>query len=235
MDTWRRWRLRNRWLLGSGAVVIVGLGLAVALGITVGGSEAEQGHAAGTNGGQQPSFVQYQDPQGRFAVSYPQGWQRVPSSDPQVALLLRTEPGAQDSMLVRIVPLSEPVTAAQLAGAKRITDRLVQASDVRILVQRQITLNGLPGYYYLYTFGKPGSDRFGVHAHYFLFSGSTMHVLVFQALPDTHFVELAPTFDRIARSYQVQPGEPSNPPPATGAPGGPSPGGPSPGGPSPGG
>lgn len=30
-----------------------------------------------------------------------------------------------------------------------------------------------------------------------------MHVLVLQALPDTEFTELAPTFDRIARSYRV--------------------------------
>lgn len=53
------------------------------------------------------------------------------------------------------------------------------------------------------TLGEPGSAGFAVHAHYFLFSGSTMHVLVLQALPDTEFTELAPTFDRIARSYRV--------------------------------
>ena len=53
------------------------------------------------------------------------------------------------------------------------------------------------------TLGEPGSAGFAVHAHYFLFSGSTMHVLVLQALPDTEFTELAPTFDRIAHSYRV--------------------------------
>lgn len=221
---------RNPWLLGVAVVVIVGLGLAVVLGATVVGGESESDDPAGTAQQPRPEFVQYQDPKGRFALSVPKSWRQVSSSDPQVALLLRTRPGSQDSMLVRIVGLSRPVEPAQLDDAKKVTDRLVQSSDVQIKVQRQIQLAGLPGYYYLYTFGKPGSDRFGIHAHYFLFSGSTMHVLVFQALPDTHFVDLAPVFDRIARSYQVTPGKPSNPPASPAPPARPTPGGPAPGG-----
>lgn len=216
---------RNPWLLGGVIVVIVGLGLAVVLGVTVVGGGTGPDDPAGTTQGQRPDFVPYQDPKGRFALSYPKSWLPVPTSDPQVALLLRTQPRAQDSMLVRIVPLSQPIEPAQLGDAKKITDRMVQTSDVQVRVQRQIQMAGLPGYYYRYTFGKPGSDRFGIHAHYFLFNGSTMHVLVFQALPDAHFAQLAPVFDRIAQSYQVAPGKPTNPPASPAPPAEPAPGG----------
>ncbi|HWR47643.1 MAG TPA: hypothetical protein VN327_08550 [Pseudonocardiaceae bacterium] len=101
--------------------------------------------------------------------------------------------------------MSAPVNPAQLGDVKALTDKLLGGSNVRVLVQRAVRVNGVPGYYYLYTPGEPGSASFGVHAHYFLFSGSTMHVLVLQALPDTDFTDLGPTFDRIARSYRIPP------------------------------
>jgi hypothetical protein len=211
----RHARRSHPWLLAAVAlgVIVVGLVAALALTAALGGDGADRPRA-GADG--PTDFVSYQDPQGRFGLSYPSDWRQVPPSAPDVALLLRVKPMAEDSMLVRVVPLAEPVKPDQLGEAKKITDRLVQGSDVRVLVERQVTLNGLPGYYYLYTFGEPGSDRFGLHAHYFLFSGSTMHVLVFQALPDTNFTELAPAFDSIARSYQVPSGT-SSPAPATGS------------------
>lgn len=185
--------------------------VALALTAALGGDGADRSRAGADGadrsraGADSPTdVVPYQDPQGRFRLAYPSDWRQVPPTAADVALLLRVKPTAENSMLVRVVPLAEPVvTPDQLLEAKKMTDSLVQGSDVRVLVERQVTLNGLPGYYYLYTFGEPGSDRFGVHAHYFLFSGSTMHVLVFQALPDTDFIELAPDFDSIARSYQV--------------------------------
>lgn len=208
---------RNRWLVVSAAAVILALGLAAVLGYMLSRPPAAGDDESRPPEASRADFVRYQDPKGRFAVSYPADWSRVPSSDPQVALLVRAGPESQDSMLVRIVPLAQPVGPDQLAEAKTITDNLVQGSDVEIAVEQRIQLDGVPGFYYLYTFGKPGSGRFGIHAHYFLFSGSTMHVLVFQALPDTHFVDLAPTFDRIARSYEVQPAPAtSTPAPAPG-------------------
>ncbi len=203
---------RSRWLILSVAVVIIALGLAAVLGYSLSRPPAGETEQPPPSEANRADFVQYRDPKGRFAVSYPADWSRVQSSDPQVALLVRAGPESQDSMLVRIVPLAQPVGPDQLAQAKKITDDLVQGSDVEVVVEQQIEMDGVPGYYYLYTFGKPGSDRFGIHAHYFLFNGSTMHVLVFQALPDTHFVDLAPTFDRIARSYQVQPAPASGTP-----------------------
>ncbi len=148
-------------------------------------------------------FVRYEDPQGRFAVSYPRSWQRVPSSDPQVALLVLAGRGSRDSMLVRVVPRPESLNPSNLAQAEKITDALVSSSDVRTRLSVRLTLDGLPGLYYLYKFGKPGTPSYGIHAHYFLFGKSKMYVIVFQALPDDHYVDLAPIWDRITRSFQV--------------------------------
>lgn len=195
---------RTRLLVGISAVAVCVAGVTLVLGHVfagwLSGSERTQPVA-----GSRPAFVRYVDPQGRFAVSYPKSWRRVPSSDPQVALLVRRGPASRDSMQIRVVPLPQAIDSAHLADAKKITDAVVKTGDVRVLAERRITLNGLSGFYYLYTFGKPGSGRFGVHAHYFLFARSTMYALVFQALPDTHFVKLAPTFDRIARSFRAYP------------------------------
>jgi hypothetical protein len=205
--------LRNRWLVGVGvAVVIVAVGL-VLLRYTL--ASGEHVRSSSPAGEAVPALVAYQDPQDRFSVSYPRGWARWASTDPQVALVVGP-PGSEDSMLVRVVSLPTPVNPAQLGDVKAITDKLVQGSNVRMLVQRSVNLNGAAGYYYLYTIGQPGSAGFGVHAHYFLFSGSTMHVLVLQALPDTDFTDLAPTFDRIAHSYRVALAAPPVLPPAAG-------------------
>ena len=47
------------------------------------------------------------------------------------------------------------------------------------------------------------SGLVGAHSHYFLFKGSTMISIIFQALPDGHFARLAPLFDRVAGSLRV--------------------------------
>lgn len=199
----RRIPRRLRWLFG----ILLACLLAVnAVGLTVLGW-FDQGAATENRPGvrRRNQFTQFEDPGGRFTISYPASWQRVPSTDPQVPLRVRAGARSQDSLLVRIARLDEPVDPAHPTSAKKQVDELVRGSDVRVLLDRPITLNGTPALYYLYTFGKPGSDRFGIHAHYFLFtSPRTVHVLVLQALPDTEFAELAPVFDRIARSYHAR-------------------------------
>lgn len=199
-------------MIGSGLAVVGAVALAVTLGSVftgwpLGGSEPAAGPSgpAAPAGPDRPELVRYQDPQGRFTLGYPESWHRMASPDPQVALLLRAGPSSQDTLQVRIVPLPEPVDAAQLDSVEEITDGIVQGSDARrVFVEHRITVDGHPALYYLYTFGgRPGSDRFGIHARYFVVSGSTLYALVFQALPDTDFVELAPTFDRMARTFQL--------------------------------
>lgn len=139
-----------------------------------------------------------------FRIGLPRGWRRIESPDPQVAVVAAGDRGG--SMLVRV---TEPGFAVddedQLADAQRFTDQIVTGGqDVELLAQpARIELDGLPGWYYFYTFEDGPSGRQGVHAHYFLFEGPTMFSLVFQTLPADRFVELAPTFDAVAASFAV--------------------------------
>jgi len=73
---------------------------------------------------------------------------------------------------------------------------------VRIVQQKPVTLSGSQGYFYLYTFTDTASGQEGVHSHFFLFRGRTMHTFVFQALPSGSFGAAAADFDRIAQSYR---------------------------------
>jgi hypothetical protein len=109
----------------------------------------------------------------------------------------------RDSVLVRVLRLDSPVDPDHLAPTQKLADSLLGTKQVRVLIRRPITLNRTPGFYYLYTFGSPGTAGLGIHAHYFLFpGGKRMDVLVMQALPDTEFGAVAPDFDRIASSYR---------------------------------
>jgi hypothetical protein len=91
-----------------------------------------------------------------------------------------------------------------VAGARQLTDAVVNAgTDVELQVDpTEVNIAGLPGHFYFYTFGDPSGQR-GAHSHYFLFKGKTMISLVFQGVPDSDFVRLAPVFDEVANSFRV--------------------------------
>ncbi|MGI8864547.1 MAG: hypothetical protein ACR2JH_09155 [Solirubrobacteraceae bacterium] len=153
----------------------------------------------------QPSFTQFRDPGGTFSGGYPSSWQRLQSSDPAVVALAASSDGA--SLLVRKTPIGVPVSAVNLGRARKLTDSVVNSGKhVTWLRQpQQVTLGGLPGYLYLYTFDDPTTGQRGAHAHYFLFQGTTMVTLVFQALPAERISSLAPLFDRIASMFRATP------------------------------
>jgi hypothetical protein len=144
------------------------------------------------------------------SVEYPRSWQKiaVPVADYRLAV----DGGSNVAFTIRVVPIETPATAANLENFKAVTDGLVTSNpSVQILKQQAVSLNGMLGYYYFYTFTDGGVSA--VHAHYFLFSGNKMNILVFQALPDD-FQGMAATFDKIAESFRSDP----NVPPTTVAP-----------------
>ncbi len=141
---------------------------------------------------------------GGFSISYPAGWRRVTSADPQVRLLVE---GDGSSILVRMADLGMAIGPEDLDAAKKITDGLVRAAGQvePLSPPRQVTLGGLPGYLYLYTFQDPATGQRGGHAHYFLFRGQTMITIVFQTVPAKRFAALAPMFDRIGETLRAVP------------------------------
>jgi hypothetical protein len=75
---------------------------------------------------------------------------------------------------------------------------------VKLLAEPTIVhQGGLPGYFYFYSFRDPATGVEGVHSHYFLFKGSTMISLVFQALPKDAFKGLADLYDDVIGSFRV--------------------------------
>lgn len=148
-----------------------------------------------------PALIKYQDPAGAFTGEYPAGWRRLQSGAHGVVVLV-TGPGGA-SLEVRETALGGPV--GDLRAAKNIADGVVKSGkNVKLIRQpQQVTLGGLPGLLYLYTFEDPTTGEQGAHAHYFLFQGTSMITLVFQALPANRILSLAPLFDRLANTFRA--------------------------------
>ncbi|MBA2496031.1 MAG: hypothetical protein H0V33_02855, partial [Acidimicrobiia bacterium] len=149
-------------------------------------------------------LAEYEDSEAGFSFSYPAEWERLEltGDDPTVRLVLSA--GGQDSLLVRVEPLEgEVVTDQQLIDFNAVTDALIADEGARVLQEQQVELGGLPGFYYLYQFTDEETGLEGAHVHYFLFQGSTMYVLVFQALPTVNFEPLVPAFDVVTESFRV--------------------------------
>jgi len=151
---------------------------------------------------------EFRHDQAGFALSYPKGWVRPQSSDPQVVLIAAENEPAENrggSILARVSALEAPVGREQLAEVRTVTDAIVRlGNNVEVKTDpTEIDQAGVPGLYYLYTFEDPVSRQRGAHSHYFLFHGKTMVSLVFQALPAEDFSRLAPLLDRVAHSFRI--------------------------------
>lgn len=151
-----------------------------------------------------PGFVRFRDRSARFSIAHPSDWVRLPSPSSDVRILA-ARAGASFSMRISTIGLE--VGPQSLGPARSITDRLVsEAGSIRQLRKPSaITLGGLPGYLYIYAFRDAETKQPGVHAHYFLFRGTRLYQLVFQALPAGSFRGLARTFDAIAETLRVAP------------------------------
>ena len=197
--------MRPRWLaLG----VIVALLCAVGawwLGQQIGSSSTVR-HAARRPATAPSDLVPFQDPAGAFTLSYPRTWQRLQPSNPDIVLIAAGSDGS--SFEVRKTPIGAPVDATNLAAAQQLSDRVVNsARHVSSLhAPQRVTVGGLPGFLYLYDFDDPATGERDAHAHYFLFQGSTMITLVFQAAPASRILSLAPLFDRVAGTFRAAPG-----------------------------
>lgn len=196
---------RRRRVLAVVVVVSVAAGLAVlasGAGQRLLGPE-ETPAGAVRDPGRAADLTEFRSSQAGFAISYPAGWTRVQSPDPQVVLLAARDP--EVSLLVRVVGLEFPVGPQELPAVRQLTDQIVTANQsVQLLAEPQpIELAGLPGYFYFYTFQDPATGQRGAHSHFFVFKGQSLITLVFQALPAEKFRAAAPTFDQITKSFRL--------------------------------
>ncbi len=146
----------------------------------------------------------FRDPPNGITLEYPRAWKRV--EVPVAEYRLALDAGNNVAFTLRVVPIQQPATPQNLQNFKAVTDGLVASNPtVKVFKEQAISLNGMLGYYYFYTF-EDGPVT-AVHAHYFLFSGNKMNILVFQTLPDD-FEPLAATFDRVAESFRSDPNIP---------------------------
>lgn len=206
---------RKRWWVPISVFVLVAL-VAGAFYVGRGSSSSHQNKPSTVPAG----FATYRSPDGGFTISYPGQWQVVPNTG--VSLLLSA--GGNDALSIREVTLQQAVDTKNVDSIKAVTDAILStpSAQLQVLLARPITIGGIGGYYYLYTFPS-GKDR-GVHAHYFLFQGRKLSMLVFQALPSSDFQGLAPVFDQVSASFRSDPRVLGPPPaPATTAPGSPAP------------
>jgi len=193
----------------SAAVVTVGV---LAFALASGGGSGSGGPPAGTTtvpgtASTLPAseLVTHRDDATGFSIKYPRTWQKADiAADGPVRLVLLA--GGLNGMSVRVDRTEVPTTVDNLANIKAVTDGIVGTNaSVKVLQQRQVTFNGMPGYYYLYTFTDEESGAEGAHGHYFLFKGRKMHSLVFQAIPTQEFASLAGVFDQVAETFQSDP------------------------------
>jgi hypothetical protein len=148
-------------------------------------------------------IVRFKDDVAKVTLDYPASWQALPQpdDDPEVALLVAKNPSTSLLMRVSAVGLA-PVTRKTLPIVRGLTDHLI-AADPRakqLVDPVPVVLGDLPGWRYRYTYGS--GETGGAHDHYFLFKGGRMIQLVFQAMPAEKLPALAPTFDRIAATFE---------------------------------
>jgi len=160
-------------------------------------------------------MVTFRDDATGFSIKYPRSWKKADIPDGPIRLVLLA--GGLNGVTVRVNRTEVPTTSENIDNIKAVTDGIVGTNPTaKVLEQREVTLNGMPGYYYLYTFTDETTGAEGAHGHYFLFKGRKMHSLVFQAIPPQDFGQLAAVFDQIAESFQSDPD--LEPAPATTAP-----------------
>lgn len=147
-------------------------------------------------------FVTFRDSQAGFSIAYPRGWRRLRPSDAGIRLIAAN--GTKMSLLVRIAPVGLNVTQGTLSVVRDLTDRLVTADSgvKQVSTPDQISLDGLPGYRYVYTYVAKDGTR-GAHVHYFVFRNKRLISLVLQVPGVRALKRDSVLLDRLAGTFRV--------------------------------
>jgi hypothetical protein len=152
-------------------------------------------------------LVEFRDEKAGWSISFPENWSRLQPTDADVVLVVSEKPPEINnggSILARDLTLAAPVDEAKLPAAREVTNSIVNREGIQVLAGPTVVHEGgLPGYFYFYSFKDPATGQDGVHSHYFLFKGSTMISVVFQALPKESFQGLARLYDEVIASFRI--------------------------------
>jgi hypothetical protein len=205
---------RRTTLIGLSLLAVVLVAILVAVLVTGGGDDGPSVTTSPTTVEAKPpgptlpeaAFKSFHDDATGFSIKYPASWPLSQAPVSEIRFVATPGPGQGEAVSVRVNDTEQVTTAQNLANIKSVTDGTIASNaSARILKTDVITLNGLLGYYYLYTFKDSSSGLEGVHAHYFLFKGNKMYSMVFQVLPSERFAEFAGMFDQMAESFKVDP------------------------------
>lgn len=149
------------------------------------------------------NFKNFIDQAAGVAVAYPRDWQRFEHPDPPAQVPLLAGPGEDDFMLIRQCKLPVEVPAEGVAGLKEGFDAIVHRAGSNVLQSKQIVVNNLAGWHYLYIFYDERLKAEGANSHYFLVDKDVVMQLVFQVIPRQDFDKFAKTFDTIATTFRT--------------------------------
>lgn len=191
--------MNRKWLVGGVAAF---LAIAAVLALVVGGVVGRS-IVPSPAPDPAPSTTRITDTLTDVSIAYPATWVQRMSKDQAVRLVASSrDASAAVSVSVRKSDL-EPVTADSLPIVRPLTDDLLRQDD-RILALPEpvaVTVDGLPGYRYAYTYRQ--ADGEGAHVHYFLFRDERLVQIVLQAVPAAKLPALQKTFDRVAASFRA--------------------------------
>ena len=197
----RRWTGGRLWLtsvISCAALTIVAAGVHAVLDRP--GSHASAGARAVGPAAVPAGSLTYSNAAAGYTVNYPASWRRTVGPTNTVLLNLN----GQDAVSIEEFPLRSAVNTGNLAAMRSVTDAILSdpRAHLTVLMTQQVSIGGLNGLYYLYYFPN-GTKQEGVHGHYFLFHGTHMYTLVFQASSAAAFQHIASSFDAIADSFRV--------------------------------
>ncbi|MGH7426746.1 MAG: hypothetical protein ACREJP_11350, partial [Candidatus Methylomirabilales bacterium] len=149
-------------------------------------------------------FVSFEDKELGVSISYPRSWKRKKGSNPNSRLIVVE---GESGMRLSVRALDAAI-ALDTPGLRDILkQKILDVGNVVAFLAEPvpITLNGVAGFYFVYTFFERETNKEGVHAHYWLFHGAKDVQIVFEAIPVEDFRRLATTFDEIANTFRSTP------------------------------
>jgi hypothetical protein len=198
-------------LLTLGAVLVLGI-VAAAIVVTIGSKNKPVPKTKTTTNPQtattttvplsQVPFTTVTNSTDGFSISYPSTWEQVP--DPAAPLLV-VDGKTENGFNVLVYRLGQPIDTGNLSEIQNVTDTYLAGANIKMVTEKSITLNGLPGYYYFYLYKDQSSGLVGANSQEFVFQGRKLIDITFQAIPYTNFGPLGATFDKIANSLKSNP------------------------------